>query len=155
MSKKENKLKTSAIVELLLPLVISLVITVLNLAWWKVEYWGKEFVLLENSIDLGLWYFGILITLITIVHQGDNAKIRALREYKSINRLNRINKRAVFLSLFATVAGMILFAEFKDEQSKVIEYSFYVYNLFLFVWIWLLGDLITFLLVFYNLFHEN
>src|SRR5690606_10593599 len=107
------------------------------------------------SIDVGLWYFGILITLITIVHQGDNEKIRALRKYKSINRLNTLNKRAVFLSLFATLTGVVLFAELQEEQSVLIDYSFYLYNLFLFIWIWLMADLVTFLLVFYNLFREN
>lgn len=159
MSKKKKhkgkKLKPAAQLELLAAIMLALIITVLNSFVWKIEFWGKDFYILEKSIDVGLWYFGILLTLITIIHQGSNEKIDKMRKHKtSINRLNFINQRAVLLSLIATVGGIFFFSKLSGASTPP-ESSFVIFNVFLFVWIWLFADLLLFLIVFYNLFKEK
>lgn len=152
---KGKKLKWPAKVELFAATTIALIITLINIFVWKGEFWGKDYYILEISIDLGLWYFGVLLTLITIIHQGSNEKIDKMRKHKSpINRLNLINKRAVLLSLVATIGGIVFFAKFNESQG-LNDYSFLIFNFFLFLWVWLFADLLLFLLVFYNLFNEK
>lgn len=149
-----SKLRLSGKIELFFAAIVALVILILNISIFKIQYWGEKFYLLDKSIDVGLWYFGVLLTLITIIHQGDNPKIEAMRKYKSINRLNSINRRAVFLSLFASILGIALYSCRSLIEVNSI-YSVLWFNVLLFIWVWLLLDLLLFLLVFYNLFQES
>lgn len=114
-----------------------------------VFFWGKDNVLISQSIDICFILFGFLLTILALIVQGDNQTLQRLRKHSGYSRIILFNRRIVILSVilgfFSTLALAFI------DTPTFLSVNQIAFSTFIFLWIWLLWDTSIFLKVFYNI----
>ena len=101
----------------------------------------------DKLFSIGLFLFGLCLTLFAIIHQGDNEKLRELKKYGSINRINAFCFRLITEALILCILS---FYVLNQDKVSVSQTSF---HLLCFAAIMMTIDASIFLRIFYLIFH--
>jgi len=104
-------------------------------------------ILADKSFTAALFLFGLCLTIFAIIHQGDNEKLRELKKYGSINRVNKFCFRLMIEALILCAYCLIVLT--KDKVS-ITQFNSLV---LCFIWFMMLIDAAIFLKIFYNIFY--
>lgn len=115
----------------------------------NIFFWGKDNVLISQSIDICFILFGFLLTILALIVQGDNQTLQRLRKHTGYGRIILFNRRIVILSIILGLFSTLVLA-FIDTLI-FLWINQIAFSVFTFLWIWLLWDTIVFLKVFYNI----
>lgn len=131
-----------------LVLVISIIITVL-LKKFEIINFDNSKELIKQFPVLGTCSFGFLLTMFTVIIQGNNSAIRQMRDRKKpYERFVNFNKYVVILAFSVTVYSFII-GNFKfAEQFPYKEWMCFVFYI---LFIWFIVQTLYFLCVFYTL----
>jgi hypothetical protein len=102
-------------------------------------------VIITKSIDISFIVFGFLLTVLALIVQSNLKFIKS----KLYPRLVRYNKRIVFLSLFAGLYS--LFYNSVISTVWLPEIMRFCIGIFIFLFVWIIIDLVIFIKVFYRL----
>lgn len=101
----------------------------------------------DKLFNVGLFMFGLCLTLFAIIHQGDNEKLRELKKYGSINRVNAFCFRIIVEALLLCLVCFYILDQDKLSvpQNEVLLLCWF--GLILVI------DASIFLRIFYQIFH--
>lgn len=136
------------ILDYYLPLIISIVVSATLSHWGIVNFKNSEDLFQQFPV-LGTCSFGFLLTMFTVIIQGNNSAIRQMRDRKKpFNRFVNFNMYVVILAFIVTVYSFII-GNFKfSEQFPYKEWICLVFYILL---IWFIIQTLYFLCVFYTL----
>lgn len=111
--------------------------------------WGNSSDLIKAFPTIGTCSFGFLLTMFTVIIQGNNSAIQQMRvRKKPFLRFVGFNKYVVILSFCSTLYAYVL-GNFSFPKSFTgIDY---LVDVFYFILIWFILQTIYFLIVFYIL----
>lgn len=129
-------------------LIISIAVSVMLNRWGIINFDNSK-ELFQQFPVLGTCSFGFLLTMFTVIIQGNNIAIRQMRERRRpYERFVNFNKYVVILAFFVTVYSFIIGNfKFNEQFPYKDELCLTFYILFL----WFIGQTLYFLWVFYTL----
>lgn len=122
-------------------LILTLIVYSLDLSPAKIDIFA------DKSFTAALFLFGLCLTIFAIIHQGDNEKLRELKKYGSINRVNTFCFRLMIEALILCAYCLIVVT--KDNDSITHFNAVFL----CFIWFVLSIDAAIFLKIFYNIFY--
>lgn len=131
-----------------LSLIFSIAVSVL--------LFNRDMINFDNSTDLfqqfpvlGTCSFGFLLTMFTVIIQGNNSAIRQMRDRKKpYERFVNFNKYVVILAFLVTVYAFVI-GNFKFAEQ--FPYKEWMCLVFYILFIWFIVQTLYFLCVFYTL----
>ncbi len=131
-----------------LVLIISIITTVLLKKFEIISFDNSKEIIKQFPV-IGTCSFGFLLTMFTVIIQGDNSALRQMRERrKPFLRFISFNRYAVTLAFFSTLYSFII-GNF--EAVNNFEYRDALCLIFYILFIWFIGQTFYFLCVFYTL----
>jgi len=105
---------------------------------------------------IGITSFGFLLTVLSIIVQGNGVAIEFLRNRTTLyNRFIGFNKRAILLSFILTIltfiVGNLKVENYFTDTIIIYRYKHFIVACFYGMLVWFLIDLISFLRIFYLL----
>ena len=101
----------------------------------------------DKLFNFALFTFGLCLTLFAIIHQGDNEKLRELKKYGSINRVNSFCFRIIVEALSLCVVSFYIL---NQDKTQISHFDVLVLSWFILI---LIIDTSIFLKIFYQIFH--
>jgi len=143
---------------LILGFIVSVFVFLINpeLSKWK------EFI--KEFPTIGMFVFGFLLTLLTIILQGNSSTIEWMKSRENLfKRFISFNKRVVIISIILSVyAYFLAYFNFDWIKGYFTDYmSLYVFakkiliSVFVLLFVWLLYDVMYFIKIFYLLIKKN
>lgn len=131
-----------------LPLILSIVVSVM-LSHWGIVNFENSKNLFQQFPVLGTCSFGFLLTMFTVIIQGNNSAIQQMRNRKRpYERFVNFNMYVVILAFIVTVYSFIIGNFQFDKQFPYKEGLCLVFYILL---IWFIVQTLYFLCVFYTL----
>ena len=122
-------------------LILAFIVYFFNLTPAKIDIFA------DKSFTAALFLFGLCLTIFAIIHQGDNEKLRELKKYGSINRVNTFCFRLMIEALILCAYCLVVVTKDKDSITQFNSLAL------CFIWFMLLIDAAIFLKIFYNIFY--
>lgn len=152
-----NQIKISGYVELLAGPIISLIISVVVFIYRSsFEFlYGKEFNTALVTITTML--FAFLLTILTIILQGNNTTMKAMKNNKLFNKFIKFNKRIVFLFFANIILSLIVvhaphvFEYFSKKISSEISLISVISIINFYIFTLALLDTLYFTIMFYSI----
>lgn len=136
------------ILDYYLSLILSIAVSVLLFHWDMFNY-DNSAALFQQFPVLGTCSFGFLLTMFTVIIQGNNSAIRQMRDRKKpYERFVNFNKYVVILAFLTTVYSFII-GNFKFAEQ--FPYKEWMCLVFYILFIWFIVQTLYFLCVFYTL----
>lgn len=113
----------------------------------KTAYWGENYFVLDKSIDISFILFGFILTVLSILVQGNNSTLQRLKKHKGFIRIITYSRTIVILAaILGFYSFSVLFMLPAPELCNNILFA-----VFVFLWSWLIWNAVIFLIVFYNI----
>ena len=129
-------------------LILSIAVSVMLNRWNIIDFDNSKDLFQQFPV-LGTCSFGFLLTMFTVIIQGNNSAIRLMRERKRpYERFVNFNKYVVILAFLVTVYSFII-GNFKFNTQ--FPYKEELCLIFYILFLWFIGQTLYFLWVFYIL----
>jgi len=136
------------ILDYYLSFILSIMVSVL-LSHWDIVNFDNSTDLFQQFPVLGTCSFGFLLTMFTVIIQGNNSAIRQMRDRKKpYERFVNFNKYVVILAFSVTVYSFFI-GNFKFAEW--FPYKEWMCLVFYILFIWFIVQTLYFLCVFYTL----
>ncbi len=140
-----------------LAILVSVIVVVLNFIWQFTVVINME-KLVDKAIDYSSISFGFLLTVLAILLQAQTGALKAIKEAGRFNDLISFNKKGVVSSLVLAIYA-IVYISLGIEKSNlqllsVISPRDFLDNIFIFILMYQLIQIILFLDLFYEIINE-
>lgn len=140
-----------------LSILVSIIVIVLNFTWRFTAMIDME-KLVDKAIDYASISFGFLLTVLAILLQAQTGALKAIKEAGRFKDLISFNKKGVVSSLVLAIYAIVYISIGIENKGQlvfdVISLHNLLDNIFLFILMYQLTQVILFLDLFYEIINE-